>query len=87
MGYTCQLCTYSTTRKSNFERHLATHSEMTNTNVVFSNGTSNPPTNSSLGENNQNDLIKIDLRLIPNFKLFVCGPSRCGKTYFVFSLL
>ena len=29
----------------------------------------------------------IDLRLIPNFKILVAGPSRCGKTWFTFNLI
>ena len=28
-----------------------------------------------------------DIRLKENFKLFVSGPSRCGKTFFVSDLL
>lgn len=28
-----------------------------------------------------------DLRLIENFKLFIGGPSRCGKTFFVVNLV
>ena len=30
---------------------------------------------------------KFDIRLKENFKLFVSGPSRCGKTVFVSKLL
>ena len=28
-----------------------------------------------------------DIRLEENFKLFLSGPSRCGKTYFISTLL
>ena len=28
-----------------------------------------------------------DIRLKENFKLFISGPSRCGKTFFVSDLL
>ena len=28
-----------------------------------------------------------DVRLKENFKLFICGPSRCGKTFFVSELI
>ena len=28
-----------------------------------------------------------DIRLKENFKLFICGPSRCGKTFFVSDLI
>ena len=28
-----------------------------------------------------------DIRLKENFKLFISGPSRCGKTFFVADLL
>ena len=58
MGYTCHLCTYSTTRKSNFERHLESHDDMAKTKDVYS----NVP---SFSENSQNNLTKIDLRLVP----------------------
>ena len=30
---------------------------------------------------------KYDIRLIENFKVFISGPSRCGKTFFVSSLI
>ena len=36
-------------------------------------------------KNQYNDII--DLRLIPNFKILVSGPSRCGKTWFTFNLI
>ena len=72
MGYTCHLCPYSTTRKSNLERHLKTHDNMMKTDTDMG----NKGGFKALGENTENALIKIDLRLIPNFKLFICGPSR-----------
>ena len=28
-----------------------------------------------------------DIRLKENFKLFISGPSRCGKTFFISELL
>ena len=34
-----------------------------------------------------NELENFDIRLKENFKLFVSGPSRCGKTVFVSKLL
>ena len=30
---------------------------------------------------------KFDIRLKENFKVFICGPSRCGKTFFVSDLI
>ena len=86
MGYSCHKCPYSTTRKSNLERHLESHDEKRELNPVHSQmalgNTQNTPANGPpISE------VKIDLRLIPNFKLFICGPSRCGKTYFVYSLI
>ena len=47
-----------------------------------------PSTNSEVSRNNSiqtHDII--DLRLIPNFKILVAGPSRCGKTWFTFNLI
>ena len=83
MGYSCHKCPYSTTRKSNLERHLESHDgragETNGLQIVSVNthNTNGPPMSE----------VKVDLRLIPNFKLFICGPSRCGKTYFVYSLI
>ena len=85
MGYSCHKCPYSTTRKFNLERHLESHDEKGSGEVhtqMGSGNTQNTPTNGPPVNE-----VKIDLRLIPNFKLFICGPSRCGKTYFVYSLL
>ena len=32
-------------------------------------------------------MVSYDIRLTTNFKMFVCGPSRCGKTLFVSKLI
>ena len=86
MGYSCHICHYSTTRKNNLERHLKAHDEKGELNVVHSQmGLGNTQNTSTNGPPISE--VKVDLRLIPNFKLFICGPSRCGKTYFVYSLI
>ena len=41
---------------------------------------------SACNNKNQSNAL-IDLRLIPNFKILISGPSRCGKTWFTFNLI
>ena len=44
-------------------------------------------TNQDIGYYNKINKNTFDIRLKENFKLFVSGPSRCGKTVFVSKLL
>merc|ERR1712219_11788 len=44
------------------------------------------PSNEQFGMNKGCD-VKYDIRLKENFKLFISGPSRCGKTFFVSDLI
>ena len=41
----------------------------------------------STQESYNSQLLSYDIRLKENFKLFISGPSRCGKTFFVAELL
>ena len=72
MAYQCSICNYSTTRKFNMFRHYENQHPGKNP-VDLDN------------RNQYNDTV--DLRLIPNFKILVSGPSRCGKTWFTFNLI
>ena len=86
--YKCLSCTYSTDWSSNLRKHerarhkndndveIMKHSENVNLSI------SNPITSFASNLNG-----KFDIRLKENFKLFVSGPSRCGKTVFVSKLL
>ena len=78
--YKCQVCSYSSYWSHNLRRHektVHTHSK-----EIF-----------YLGENQPTDTISsmnhdvYDVRLKENFKIFISGPSRCGKTVFVSNLL
>ena len=65
MGYSCHKCPYSTTRKSNLERHLESHDEKRELNPVHSqmalgNTQNTPAKGPPISE------VKIVLRLIPN---------------------
>ena len=44
------------------------------------------PSNEQFGMNKECNK-KYDIRLKENFKLFVSGPSRCGKTFFVSDII
>ena len=88
--FKCDICGYSTDRQHNLKRHIEKMHPKTKPKTLNS------------GENNKNDenarpaIIPpqknineevYDVRLKENFKLFISGPSRCGKTYFVSDLL
>ena len=78
--YKCHDCTYSSNRSYNLRRHekvMHTHSK-----EFFYLG-ENQPTN-TISSTNQD---VYDIRLKENFKVFISGPSRCGKTVFVSNLL
>ena len=72
---TCNVCGYSTKNSSNFKRHVQAKHRLSN----YSKNSNNKaaPVNDET----------FDIRLKENFKLFVSGPSRCGKTVFVSKLI
>ena len=72
----CCDCAYSTNWSSNLRKHeRAKHNEYELKEKYI---------NSTLSSTNQ-DIY--DVRLKDNFKVFISGPSRCGKTVFVSNLL
>ena len=80
----CHYCNYTSNRSFNMRRHEKC--KHINQNLKLS----NPMTNNNLfgcGYNVGNFNRVFDIRLKENFKLFVSGPSRCGKTVFISKLL
>ena len=81
--FSCQYCGYVSKRMYNVERH---EKVMHNGEI----GLSSPiPNKNHFGSGYNVDNIHgvFDIRLKENFKLFVSGPSRCGKTVFVAKLI
>ena len=89
----CNDCDYSTKKKSNMDRHIMRWHGLSNKNSKERNGQiSNIATitynrTKSFANNVHIKEGFIDIRLKENFKLFVSGPSRCGKTVFVAKLI
>ena len=80
----CLYCNYATNNKSNFNKHMKRmHSvALVRDNIVLKDIGYNENANKNFyGEES------VDIRLKENFKLFVSGPSRCGKTVFVAKLI
>ena len=89
----CNVCNI-TLRRDNLRRHLRTHGIKTKEGDGIRNRNNFNPCD--LMDNKmmmqvypsyQNRFEKFDIRLKENFKLFISGPSRCGKTFFVSDLI
>ena len=74
--YKCQDCAYSTDWSSNLRKHERFKHKESELKEIFIHSTLTPT--------NQNIY---DIILKENFKVFISGPSRCGKTVFVSNLL
>ena len=74
--YKCQYCTYSSNRSFNLRKHEKSMHKEGELNEIYNNNT--------LYSINK-DIY--DVRLKENFKVFISGPSSCGKTVFVTNLL
>ena len=94
--YKCQDCTYSSDRPYNLRRHEKAMHQNYIMNTVYSNNSRSHENGihnqGELNQNYNNTLYAMnqdvyDIRLKENFKLFISGPSRCGKTVFVSNLL
>ena len=89
----CNYCDYSTNKKSNMDRHilrwhgLSPKNSKENIRKISNITTTEYDGTKSFVNSVHNDRGFIDIRLKENFKLFVSGPSRCGKTVFVAKLL
>ena len=73
----CLYCNYATNNKSNYNKHMKRmHSvALVRDNIVLKDiGYKENVNKNFYGEES------VDIRLKENFKLFVSGPSRCGKT-------
>ena len=75
--YKCHFCSYSSNRSFNLRKHQNSMHKESELNQNYNN-------NNTLYSMNQD---VYDIRLKENFKLFISGPSRCGKTVFVSNLL
>ena len=88
----CNICN-RTVRKDSLPRHLRTHGiGGKGSNEIRSNSRNNINPDDLIDTSvtypsYQNRFEKFDIRLKENFKLFIAGPSRCGKTYFVSDLI
>ena len=80
----CLYCSYDTNDYSNMKKHIRRMHRMQN---VKSDSGLLRPTENMLGDYMCQMNKTYDIRLKENFKLFVSGPSRCGKTVFVSKLL
>ena len=81
--FSCKYCQYTSNWSSNLRKH---EKAMHNGEI----GLSSPQSNKNqFGSGYIVDNMKgvFDIRLKENFKLFVSGPSRCGKTVFIAKLI
>merc|ERR1711954_591180 len=86
----CQYCSYVSKRRYDVKRHeKALHKNGMYQDYGFQNSDIAVPTQQDRGESLNFPLShkSFDIRLKENFKMFVSGPSRCGKTVFVSKLL
>ena len=67
--FSCDHCQYTSNKSFNMDRHIRRNHPTSN--IVMS---------TDIVDNMHG---VFDIRLKENFKLFVSGPSRCGKTVFV----
>ena len=80
----CLHCNYVTNKKSNMDRHIMRWHPVA---LDRKNTVLKEIVHKENADRNFHDEENIDIRLKENFKLFVSGPSRCGKTVFVAKLI
>ena len=81
--FACQYCAYT----SNWSHNVRRHAKSKHNGEI---GLSSPQSNKNHFESGHivdNMHGVFDIRLKENFKLFLSGPSRCGKTVFVAKLI
>ena len=86
--FSCEKCPKSFSSKSNMQRHLKEahygkkrSQKFTSENLRSQNFEPQQSVTKDIG--NYHLMGSFDIRLKENFKLFISGPSRCGKTVFV----
>ena len=83
----CGQCSYKSKRKYDVGRHeKAMHGDFKK-NYMVNHGNDGGNNYGQSHKHVYNELKNFDIRLKENFKLFVSGPSRCGKTAFVSKLI
>ena len=83
----CGQCSYKSKRKYDVGRHeKAMHGDFKK-NYMVNHGNDGGNNYGQSHKHVYNELKNFDIRLKENFKLFVSGPSRCGKTVFVSKLI
>ena len=80
MNFDCNFCLYSSKRRNNTYQHMLRKHP-----IQTQNGIKNQKMPVIISSNKSSQ--KYDIRLCENFKMFLSGPSRSGKTFFVASLL
>ena len=84
--FACCQCSYKSKKRYNVVRHERVMHGSDGENLIFKLGNSN----CYMNDETMNSIVNgetFDIRLKENFKLFVSGPSRCGKTVFVSKLI
>ena len=74
--YKCHFCSYSSNRSFNLRIHRKSMHKESELKEIYIDSTLNQPNHNMY-----------DVRLMDNFKVFISGPLRCGKTVFVSNLL
>ena len=83
--YSCEYCPYASNWSSNLRKHEKAMHKSSVKNCSPSSVHSNfQPINNQVIASQEETY---DIRLKENFRLFVSGPSRCGKTVFILKLL
>ena len=94
--FNCVECEYSAKKESNLKRHIQSVHTKSKFECVYCEEEFSRKDNLTRHKNRKHKkkIRKImdisgtfDIRLKENFKLFVSGPSRCGKTVFVSKLI
>ena len=85
--FACFQCSYKSKKRYNVARHERVMHGDLKKNYMVNNGNDGGNNYVQSHKHVYNKLENFDIRLKENFKLFVSGPSRCGKTVFVSKLI
>ena len=95
--FCCKLCGDIFNRKDNMNRHMLRKHKNINSVRIYQENNADENKNDLTGKDtayqcnvngsSNDEFQNFDIRLKENFKLFISGPSRCGKTVFVSKLI